>query len=456
MRKIQTKLDINKQNYLKLDCMQNDDINLQVLMLENGLSYSLAGKTISINWVKGDNTFVMISGSTAITITNNLITINLLRDCTRAVGESRFELVIKDNASKQVSTFPFSIDVVGSVLATSGASKNVVTVIEELDKTLGEAKVVIDKINTKGNGIYTVPSTEWAGSEPNLTYRLNHGMMSKSLIVSIVDTNTQESMPNNFRYIDMNNIELRSTTKTDITIAINANYYSGKDANTVSQEIIDARKGKSNLKTKIDEIDTSISGINTSINEKQAKTDNTLTTTSKTVVGAINENKTNITATSNKVGNTQSAKTNAKDNLVNMVNELYDSKASTVNLVTTSGTVDLDNNIIIQADSGAGNTPIFSLNKTFDGLVTLNASFQHKSKTDAITNTYILCILPVGFRPKVQLMFPCVIVRNTYPDVQSQMVSVYPDGRVMAVIRPHAPDVVTPLPCEVVRVSFFF
>jgi hypothetical protein len=254
MRYIKTKLDINKQNYIKLDCMQNDDISLEVTLLENGVAYPVKNNVITLNWLKADNTFIVISGS-RITISNNVVTINLLKDCTRVVGESRFELVIKDSASKQVSTFPFSIDVVGSVLGTSESSKNVVTVIEELDKTLDEAQVVIDKINAKGNGVFTIPSSAWVGTIPNLTYRITHNMISKNLIISTVDTDTQESMPNDFKYIDMNTIELRSTTKTNITVAINANYYSGKDANTVAQEVVDARKGEVSLKSKMDKID---------------------------------------------------------------------------------------------------------------------------------------------------------------------------------------------------------
>lgn len=327
---------------------------------------------------------------------------------------------------------------------------------KELDSSLANAQNDINTINARGNGVYTIPSSVWVGTEPDLTYRVNHGLNSKTLIVETVNTDTQESMPNNFKYIDMNIIEFRSTTKQSITVSINANYYSGKDANTVSQEIIDARKGETSLKSKIDKIDGNINTINTNIDTKQAKTDNTLTTTSKSIVGAINENKTNITVNSNKIGNTQSAKTNSKDNVVNMVNELCDTKASIISLTTTSGTVDLDNNIIIQTDNSAGNAPIFSLNKTFDGLVTLNASFQHKTKADNIVNTYILCVLPVGFRPKVQLMFPCIVIRNTFPDVENQMLSVYPDGRVMLVLKGRTSDVVTPPPCEIVRVSFFF
>lgn len=295
MRNITTKLDINKQNYIKLDCMQNDDINLIMTLLENGVSYDLKNKTITLNWLKADSKVVIIT-SNRIVVNSNNVTIKLLRDCTRAVGQAKFELVIKDNASTQISTFPLSIDVTGSVLDNNEASKNVLTTMEDLENTIKQAEEDISKINAKGNDTYPIPSTSWVGSEPNLTCVINHKLNSKSLIIGVIDTDSQKSMFPDYRYIDMNSIEMQSIAKQNITVSINANYYSGKDANTIAQEVIDARKGEANLKAKIDKIDTSINTMNTDINTRQPKTDNTLTTANKTIVGAINGNDTRIKA----------------------------------------------------------------------------------------------------------------------------------------------------------------
>lgn len=135
------------------------------------------------------------------------------------------------------------------------------TTKSELDKSRLEAQDDIATIKATGNGTWTIPSSAWVGTEPNLTCVINHKMNSKNLIVNVVDTLTQKSMFADFRVIDANNIEMQSMEACSITVVINARYYSGKDANTVQQEIIDARKGEINLKSKIDLIDTAIQGL---------------------------------------------------------------------------------------------------------------------------------------------------------------------------------------------------
>ncbi len=135
MRNINFKIDISRQSYIQSECMQNDDIVLKITLLENGTPYLTNDKFIGLNWVKSDNTFVKID-NTKINTINDVIIINLPRDCTRAIGESRFELEITDNNSKQLSTFPLCINVVGSVLGSGEASKNVLTVVEELKEMI--------------------------------------------------------------------------------------------------------------------------------------------------------------------------------------------------------------------------------------------------------------------------------------------------------------------------------
>ena len=145
-----------------------------------------------------------------------------------------------------------------------------------LDKSILEAQDDIATIKATGNDTWTIPSSAWVGTEPNLTYTINHKMNSKNLIVNVVDTLTQKSMFADFRVIDANNIEMQSMEACSITVVINARYYSGKDANTVQQEIIDARKGEINLKSKIDLIDTAIQGLTPTkqevINARKGKT----------------------------------------------------------------------------------------------------------------------------------------------------------------------------------------
>jgi len=277
MRNINFKIDINKQNYIYEDAMQNDDIVLQITLFENGIPYNLGANTVTLNWLKADGTFVLINTTKEINIINNVVNIILPRDCTRAIGEVAFELSIKDTNNKQISTFPVSINVIGSVLSgNKEPSKNLITSIEELenvivnatnladtkktelDTSIANAQDDINTILSAGNKPFTIPSTAWIGTEPNLTYALTHNLNSKTLIVQVVDTDTQKSMLADYRYIDMNSIELQSIERKNITVSINASYYTGKDANTIAQEVIDARKGEISLKSKIDGIDSQL------------------------------------------------------------------------------------------------------------------------------------------------------------------------------------------------------
>jgi|GEM_PF-1879989 len=128
----------------------------------------------------------------------------------------------------------------------------------ELDTSIANAQDDINTILSAGNKSFTIPSTAWIGTEPNLTYTLTHNLNSKSLIVQVVDTDSQKSMLADYRYVDMNSIELQSIERKNVTVSINASYYTGKDANTIAQEVIDARKGEVSLKSKIDGIDSQL------------------------------------------------------------------------------------------------------------------------------------------------------------------------------------------------------
>lgn len=150
MRTIKIKADTYRQDYNYRECKQNDDITLEVTLLEGGVELDLSGYTITLNWVKSDSTVVTIAGDT-IKVIGNIVSLILPRDCTRAVGQAKFELVITDNTSKQISTFPLSLEIIGSVIQGQQASNNVATLTEELNNaniaainTKNELKDVID------------------------------------------------------------------------------------------------------------------------------------------------------------------------------------------------------------------------------------------------------------------------------------------------------------------------
>lgn len=206
-----------------------------------------------------------------ITLTNDIEIGSVLKDELEIVienaNESKADLeATTTNANNKkvelegvISTANTSKTNLENATATADAKKT------ELDTSIANAQDDINTINAKGNDSYIVLSTNWVGTEPNLTYTLNHGLNSKNLIVGAINDDTKFSSMPDFKYIDMNTIELQSATRINITVSINANYYSGKDANTVAQEVIDARDGEISLKGKIDDINTSINALNTEI-----------------------------------------------------------------------------------------------------------------------------------------------------------------------------------------------
>lgn len=136
--------------------------------------------------------------------------------------------------------------------ATADAKKT------ELDTSIANAQDDINTINSAGNRTYTIPSTAWVGTEPNLSYILEHNLGGENLIVGVKENDTKLSIMPNYKYIDSMSIELYSRDRVDVTVTINKNAYTGNDSEWVSQEVIDARKGEVSLKSKIDKMDLTI------------------------------------------------------------------------------------------------------------------------------------------------------------------------------------------------------
>lgn len=222
MRNINFKIDINKQNYIYEDCMQNDDIVLKITLLENGIPYNLRTNKVKLNWLKADGTFVLINTTKEINIINNVVNIILPRDCTRAIGVANFELSIVDINNKQVSTFPLSIEVIGSVLSgNKEPSKNLVTVIEELKEMIEIAKKQDNKkytITTPMWGIINLATLEYS-------YVLEHNLKSKNLHITAYENLKNANI--GAEIIDETHIRFTSDTNNAIDVILSSGYYGG-------------------------------------------------------------------------------------------------------------------------------------------------------------------------------------------------------------------------------------
>lgn len=134
--KININLDTSKENYLVAKCKQNDDLTLEASIFENGLALDLTNKTITIQALKSDNTYII--QNTDIVKENNKINAELDRDFSRVPGTTKIEIVLVES-SKQNTTFSFYLEVAGSVIRGAVQSSNTATILEALDNKIIEA-----------------------------------------------------------------------------------------------------------------------------------------------------------------------------------------------------------------------------------------------------------------------------------------------------------------------------
>ena len=134
--KININLDTSKENYLVAKCKQNDDLTLEASIFENGLALDLTNKTITIQALKSDNTYII--QNTDIVKENNKINAELDRDFSRVPGTTKIEIVLVES-SKQNTTFSFYLEVVASVIRGAVQSSNTATILEALDNKIIEA-----------------------------------------------------------------------------------------------------------------------------------------------------------------------------------------------------------------------------------------------------------------------------------------------------------------------------
>lgn len=133
--KININLDTSKENYLVAKCKQNDDLTLEASIFENGLALDLTNKTITIQALKSDNTYII--QNTDIVKENNKINAELDRDFSRVPGTTKIEIVLVES-SKQNTTFSFTLEVVGSVISGAVQSSDSLTALEKMQEAVSE------------------------------------------------------------------------------------------------------------------------------------------------------------------------------------------------------------------------------------------------------------------------------------------------------------------------------
>lgn len=172
--KININLDTSKENYLVAKCKQNDDLTLEASIFENGLALDLTNKTITIQALKSDNTYII--QNTDIVKENNKINAELDRDFSRVPGTTKIEIVLVES-SKQNTTFSFYLEVVGSVIRGAVQSSNTATILEALDNKIieaGQVKQETEELVQSGGAATKGEVQEINASLEHMTEYLNY------------------------------------------------------------------------------------------------------------------------------------------------------------------------------------------------------------------------------------------------------------------------------------------
>lgn len=182
--KIEVNLDTSKELYEVFKCKQNDDLTLIANIYENGAAKDLTNCSIVVQAKKSDNTYVIQNAD--ITKSNNTFTTELVRDFTRAPGETKIEVVLVESG-KQNTTFSFCLEVIGSVIRGAEESKDLITSLEvmqdavvEMGKISDETKELINNSGAASKEDFNKVNTQLAEKAQKEDVRLKYVKITQS------------------------------------------------------------------------------------------------------------------------------------------------------------------------------------------------------------------------------------------------------------------------------------
>lgn len=274
------RFDKSRNNYIEINKKQFDTLEPVVATFyNNGRAIDLVDYTYRLEIIKKDNTIV-IQDTNIIKVGLNGLEIKLDPQVTILDGVVKCQFVLlKDEL--QDTTFTFNMNIEKSCIEGGVDSYSVITILETLNESINEANVVIKEMN------------DWV---------INH-----------------------FDLIKVN--ERLDTDQADITKL-------KSDLTNTQTEVTNARKGKVNLKAKIDDMDTRI-------NKGENLVDSGGTINGNLTVGNITplNNQVKIGTTSNKIKEINSETINTGDFLksTNGFNTQTNGFIENFGLVTVTG-----------------------------------------------------------------------------------------------------------------------
>lgn len=151
---------------------------------------------------------------------------------------------------------------------------------EVSDKIQADIQQAKDEIlNVRGNKEVIIKSSDWtlnswvSGGYTYKTYEkeITHDLNSENLHVTAKNSDTKEAVTIGYKILDKTRILLKSDEAINMSVVLSASYYHATQtiSDNIAEEVVKARKGELDLKTKIDSIDNCIVKVNEQLDKME-------------------------------------------------------------------------------------------------------------------------------------------------------------------------------------------
>lgn len=132
-----------------------------------------------------------------------------------------------------------------------------------LDNSIADAQEDIAIIEAMGNKEILIQSSQWTLRGDIYEKEITHDLNSENLHVTAKNSNTKEAVTIGYKIIDKTRILLKSDEAINMSVILSASYYHATQtiSDNIAEEVVKARKGEVDLKTKIDSIDEQLDNI---------------------------------------------------------------------------------------------------------------------------------------------------------------------------------------------------
>lgn len=146
--------------------------------------------------------------------------------------------------------------------AISQATQDKNEIVQEIQDNIQQAKDEV--VNVAGNKEVIIKSSQWALNGDVYEKEITHDLNSENLHVTAKNSDTKEAVTIGYKILDKTRILLKSDEAINMSVILSASYYHAAQtiSDNIAEEVVKARKGELDLKTKIDSIDNGIVKVN--------------------------------------------------------------------------------------------------------------------------------------------------------------------------------------------------